>query len=47
MATDAGSPDKAAVERAMVRGFLSVFPDGSTRDLVEAHAGRNWAEAKG
>jgi DNA polymerase-1 len=44
---DRAKDTKAAVERAMVEGFLSVFPDGSTRDLVEAHAGRNWAEAKG
>ncbi len=35
------------VERAMVAGFLAIFPSGSTRDLVEAHSGPNWAEAKG
>ena len=44
---DRAEDTKAAVERAMVAGFLSVFPEGSTRDLVEAHAGANWAEAKG
>ena len=37
----------AAVEAAMVAGFLSIFPSGSTRDLVEAHSGPNWAAAKG
>jgi DNA polymerase-1 len=37
----------AEVERAMVAGFLAIFPNGSTRDLVEAHSGANWAAAKG
>jgi DNA polymerase-1 len=37
----------AAVEAAMVAGFLAIFPSGSTRDLVEAHSGPNWAKAKG
>jgi DNA polymerase I-like protein with 3'-5' exonuclease and polymerase domains len=39
---------KAAVERAMVEGFLAVFPDGAgvTAGLVEAKAGPNWAAAK-
>ena len=37
----------AEVERAMVAGFLAIFPDGATRDLVEAHSGPNWAAAKG
>ena len=37
----------AAVESAMVAGFLAIFPSGSTRDLVEAHSGPNWASAKG
>ena len=36
-----------AVEDAMVAGFLAIFPSGSTRDLVEAHSGPNWAAAKG
>lgn len=45
-------PEQAAavqleVERAMVAGFQAIFPNGSTRDLVEAHSGPNWAEAKG
>ena len=45
-------PDRAGavaaeVERAMVAGFLAIFPDGCTRDLVEAHSGPNWAAAKG
>ena len=38
---------QAEVERAMVAGFLAIFPSGSTRDLVEAHSGSNWAAAKG
>ena len=37
----------AEVERAMVAGFLALFPEGGTRDLVEAHRGPNWAAAKG
>jgi DNA polymerase I len=37
----------AAVEAAMVAGFLAIFPTGATRDLVEAHSGANWAAAKG
>jgi len=36
-----------AVETAMVAGFVAIFPDGSTRDLVEALSGPNWAAAKG
>ena len=45
-------PDNAgavahAVEAAMVAGFAVIFPRGSTRDLVEAHTGANWAAAKG
>ena len=45
-------PDRAGavaaeVERAMVAGFLAIFPDGCTRELVEAHSGPNWAAAKG
>ncbi len=36
----------AEVERAMVAGFLALFPNGSTRKLVEAHSGPNWAAAK-
>ena len=37
---------KAALERAMTEGFLEVFPEASTRDLVEAKIGKSWAEAK-
>jgi DNA polymerase I-like protein with 3'-5' exonuclease and polymerase domains len=39
---------KAAVEQAMVEGFLAVFPEGAgvTAGLVEAKAGLNWAVAK-
>ena len=37
---------KTALEKAMVDGMLAVFPDASTKNLVESKAGRNWAEAK-
>ena len=37
---------KAAVEMAMIEGMLSIFPEATTRDLVEANDGLNWAEAK-
>ena len=37
---------KAALEKAMVDGMLAVFPQASTRNLVESKAGNNWAEAK-
>ena len=37
---------KSAVEQAMVRGMLAIFPDATTRGLVEAASGTNWAEAK-
>jgi DNA polymerase-1 len=36
-----------ALEQAMVAGMLAIFPTASTRGLVEAHAGPNWAAAKG
>jgi DNA polymerase-1 len=36
----------AAIEQAMVAGFLAIFPQGATRDLVDAHSGANWAAAK-
>ena len=37
-----------ALERAMVRGFLEVFPDGESQvdGLVDAGVGDSWAEAK-
>ena len=44
---EAAGAVSAAVEAAMVAGFLAIFPTGSTRDLVEAHAGPSWAAAKG
>jgi DNA polymerase-1 len=34
------------VEWAMVEGMLAIFPDASTKNLVEINAGANWAEAK-
>ena len=43
---DRAADVSAAVEAAMTAGFLAIFPDGSTRDLVEAHSGPNWAAAK-
>ena len=44
---EAAGAVSVAVEAAMVAGFLAIFPSGSTRDLVEAHSGPNWAAAKG
>jgi len=40
--------DKAlvAVEAVMVAGMLQIFPEASTLNLVDAHAGDNWADAK-
>ena len=35
-----------AIEQAMVTGFRVIFPEGSTRELVDAHTGPNWAAAK-
>lgn len=46
-APEAAGAVAAEVERAMVAGFLAIFPNGCTRDLVEAHSGPNWAAAKG
>jgi DNA polymerase-1 len=39
-------PAAAALERAMVEGFLAVFPGAAVENLVEVKAGANWAEAK-
>ena len=40
--------DKAliAVEKVMIAGMLQLFPEASTLNLVDAHAGDNWADAK-
>ena len=38
---------KVALTESMVAGFLAIFPNGATRDLVEAHAGPDWQSAKG
>lgn len=46
-APEQAAPVAVEVERAMVAGFLALFPNGCTRDLVEAHTGPNWAAAKG
>ena len=35
-----------AVENVMVAGMLQIFPDASTKNLVDAHAGDNWEDAK-
>ena len=38
---------KSALEEAMTEGMLAVFPRAYPRELVDAHSGLNWAEAKG
>lgn len=38
---------KNFVEKCMYSGFEKVFPGAITNGLVEAHAGKTWAEAKG
>lgn len=45
---DMGEDVKALVEKAMINGFLEVFPDGKpfTKDLVDAKINTNWADAK-
>jgi DNA polymerase-1 len=35
-----------AVKKAMVEGMLAIFPEASTKNLVEINKGDNWAEAK-
>ena len=35
-----------AVDSAMVEGMLAIFPEASTKKLVDIKAGVNWAEAK-
>jgi DNA polymerase I len=35
-----------AVQAAMEEGMLQIFPEASTRNLVEINSGFNWAEAK-
>jgi DNA polymerase I-like protein with 3'-5' exonuclease and polymerase domains len=37
---------KIALSEGMTEGFLQIFPKACTRDLVEAHDGANWQEAK-
>lgn len=37
---------KAALVSAMTDGFLAIFPQATTVNLVEVMSGRNWAEAK-
>ncbi len=45
-AEDAVEAVGEAVEKAMVEGMLAIFPEATTRDLVEASDGPNWADAK-
>ncbi|MCD6224937.1 MAG: hypothetical protein J7K32_05335 [Deltaproteobacteria bacterium] len=35
-----------AVEKVMIAGMLKIFLEASTLNLVDAHAGDNWADAK-
>jgi DNA polymerase-1 len=35
-----------AVKNAMEEGMLAIFPEASTKNLVEINAGANWAKAK-
>ncbi len=37
---------KQALVQGMTEGFLQIFPNACTRDLVEAHDGNTWQEAK-
>jgi DNA polymerase-1 len=37
---------KGTVESQMVAGFLDIFPQGSTKDLVDAKIGPDWSEVK-
>ena len=39
---------KHALELAMIEGFLNIFPDAKdiTKNLVDAHSGHSWQEAK-
>ena len=37
---------KHILETGMVRGWLDVFPDSNTDNLVEAHHGPTWGDAK-
>ncbi len=30
----------------MTKAYLDIFPNGITRDLVDAHVGTTWAKAK-
>ncbi len=46
VAEDQAEEAKAHVEQAMIEGILDIFPEASTRGLVDAHVGTNWAEAK-
>ena len=36
----------AALETAMVEGMQMLFPNATTKGLVEVHSGPTWADAK-
>ena len=38
---------KRVLEQEMAAAFLALLPDAPTTGLVDAHAGPNWATAKG
>lgn len=44
--TGAENIKKRIMQDAMVEAYLEVFPNGITRDLVEASSGYTWAQAK-
>ena len=48
-AEDCTTEVTALLEQCMTNAWLRLFPDhpALTRDLVEAHVGPNWDEAKG
>ncbi len=46
-AAEADGPGaQRAVEAAMVEGMRTIFPQSPTKGLVDAHMGKNWADAK-
>jgi DNA polymerase-1 len=38
---------KHALTEAMVKGFMTLFPEADMPGLVEAHSGPDWSSAKG
>ncbi len=43
---DLAEQAKSLLEECMVAGMLEVFPEASTKNLVEAAVGKSWGEAK-